>query len=104
MDILDLPLYGNVSHEILTLNSSQFKDTTFYIPTISKNDVLHGQQLEILDSSATGSDQSDTEQCQNSGVRECDNMSLYGSDSAEVNTGQAVCRSKRVHKPTLRFL
>ena len=61
LDILDMPLYGNVSDEILTLNYCQFEGARFYIPTISENDVLHGQELEIPDTSGTDSDQSDIE-------------------------------------------
>ena len=53
LDILDIPLYGNVSHEILTLNASQFEGASLYIPTISENDDLHSKNLEIPDNSDT---------------------------------------------------
>ena len=51
MDVLSLPLYGSATNEALTLYKSQFRDISFSIPTLSKQDVLHGQQVQVLESS-----------------------------------------------------
>ena len=102
-----MPLYGNVSHEILTLNASQFEGASFYIPTISENDALHGKNLEIPDNSETNSDQeSDTDNFQDANVRECDDISVHSSDwtQSETNNDQLVHKSKRIHKPTIKYL
>ena len=52
LDILDLPLYGDPTFPPLTLDSSKFD---FYLPTIDKNHVLHGKDIEYL-SDVTDSD------------------------------------------------
>ena len=56
LDILDMPLYGTVTHDTLTLNSSQFN---YYLLTISKQDVLHGKNVQIPHDNDTNSEQSE---------------------------------------------
>ena len=62
LDIMDLPLYGSVNNEILTLTTSRFKDVSFYIPTLCKQAVYHGQDLEVLESNESNSESDHNEE------------------------------------------
>ena len=101
LDVLSLPLYGPVTNKVLSLNSSKFKDVSFYIPTVSENDVLHGQDLQVLDSSDSDTGDDDESASEN---YDDDSSALDQTESVAEKTEQLLHRSWRTQKPSIKFL